>query len=68
MWDRNLALAIVQQAVIDYRKNKAQGKSVSQISKFFKSDWCDFLLIGTSLSGEGILRQLKKQYSGVTPC
>ena len=58
---QDLAYAIVKQAVCDYRENKANGKSVSHISRFFNSDWCTELLGSLPLTGKDILHKLKSE-------
>lgn len=56
-----LAYAIIKQAVRDYRERKEEGRSVSHISKFFNSDWCDFLLQNMHINGKDILKHLKSE-------
>ena len=55
-----LAHAIVKQAVCDYREKIANGKRVSQISKFFNGGWCNLLLGSSTLTGKDILDRLKE--------
>lgn len=65
----NLALAIVQQAVEDWKlldelgydehwiKNEGH-ISYRELERFFHSDWCDFLLSNTNLTGMKIYKTL----------
>lgn len=55
---RDLANAIILQAVSDYRK--ARGNRKSQITKFFWSSWCDFLL-PEGITGKDIHRRLVEE-------
>lgn len=69
-----LYTAVLTQAIIDYqdlnnrgvvsRKNKKCGDySKNEIARFFKSDWCDYLLesIDSNFTGEYILSCLQAQ-------
>jgi hypothetical protein len=55
----DLALAIVIQAIDDYKDRKNEGKTVSHLVKFFKSDWCKSLLVNCSITGEVIADKLR---------
>lgn len=64
----DLANAIVEQAVIDYRKclrgisidgYTLPKKSKREIEKFLKSNWCNTL---TKVDGKMILNRLRKEY------
>lgn len=66
-----LAFAIVEQAVEDYKLLRKLGLSemrsytegdISKIEleEFFYSEWCDFLLQNMKLTGEDILRYLNR--------
>ena len=67
---RDLMLAIVWQAMEDYRYLKEHGlefideygvgASKYEIEHFFKSEWCDYLLDSIHITGKDILRMLKK--------
>lgn len=66
-----LAFAIVTQAVKDYKKaakrlmknhsNKEAYDEILELERFFRSEWCDFLLQG-KMTGEYILSKLNKEY------
>ncbi len=56
-----LSMAIIWQAVKDYRFKKENGKSTVAEEKFFSSKWCDFLLLNTRVTGKDILRQLEEE-------
>lgn len=72
---RALCLAIVAQAVRDYQDLTRRGKTKAdrgktrlydkrEIRKFFRSDWCEWLLEGAGsgeLTGEDILERLQKE-------
>lgn len=53
-----LAYSIVIQAIKEYRDNVRDGKSVKELVRFFKGDWCRFLLAESSVTGEEILAKL----------
>lgn len=66
---KEIGLAIIEQAVKDYRMLKRKGVSKlvfntggiiskSEIENFFHSEWCDFLLQNMKLTGEDILDYL----------
>lgn len=57
-----LAYAIVLQAVVDYRKRRKKKLPVVHLAKFFKSEWCQLLLSGSSTNGEAILKQLQSEF------
>lgn len=67
---RDLMLAIVWQAIEDYRYLKEHelefmseygvGASKCEIEHFFKSEWCDYLLDSIHITGKDILRMLKE--------
>ena len=64
----NLANAIILQAVKDYRKalrklnrnsqNKDAKRTVSEVEKFFRSDWYKTL---TSVDGELLIKKLREE-------
>jgi hypothetical protein len=56
----NLANAIVEQAVKDYRAAKRTGNSgrIASIRRFFRSDWFGTL---TDIDGEYLIRKLDKE-------
>lgn len=62
-----LALGIVAKAIEDWRAldNVRYGShgNYGELRAFFKSEWCDFLLIGLggSVTGEGILKMLEDE-------
>ena len=56
-----LAYSIVIQAVKDYREYVRDGKSVKELVRFFKGDWCRFLLAESSITGEEILAKLRME-------
>ena len=56
-----LSFAIIDQAVQDYRMLKAEGLSTLELEKFFKSEWCDWLLLNMKLTGLDILMQLESE-------
>ena len=58
---RDLAYAIVQQAVDDYRENKNDKREVARLTRFFKSKWCKELLTGASITSEEILAKLESE-------
>lgn len=71
---QSLCTAILIQAVLDYqdlnkrgivsRRDKKSGNySKNEIARFFKSDWCGYLLesIGGNFTGEYILSCLQAQ-------
>lgn len=58
---QDLALAIVEQAVEDYKECKAAGRYTGHIAKFFKSDWCRILLMNTPYDGNEILEVLESR-------
>ena len=56
-----LSFAIIDQAIQDYRMRKAEGLSTTELENFFKSEWCDFLLLNLKLTGLDILMQLESE-------
>ena len=58
MWNE-LALAIIEQAVKDYREKREKRHPTNHIERFFESEWCDFLLQNMDLTGKDILKYLK---------
>ena len=56
----NLAIAIVWQAVEDYKEAVKAGKEkkIKELEKFFKSKWCSTLAFN---NGEYILNRVKKE-------
>lgn len=57
---KDLAYAIVLQAVEDYRECRFLGKSTTKLERFFKSKWCDTLLCDCEFNGEMILDYLQR--------
>lgn len=58
---RDLAFAIVTQAVEDYIERKSYGGYVGHLTKFFRSNYCDILLADLPITGEDIIRELKRR-------
>ena len=58
MWN-DLAIAIIEQAIDDYKEEKALHHPTNHIERFFKSEWCDYLLQSVTITGEDILNYLK---------
>ena len=58
MWN-DLAIAIIEQAIDDYKEKKALHHPTNHIERFFKSEWCDYLLQNVTITGEDILNYLK---------
>ena len=58
---QDLAYAIVEQTVEDYKERKRNRRKVSDLEWFFKSDWCAFLLENTPYTGEEILKTLESR-------
>lgn len=58
---QDLAYGIVKQAVEDYRETRVNGQSTKPIEKFFKSEWCAFLLASSKLTGDVILAHLESE-------
>ena len=70
--EKSLCTAILVQAILDYqeltqrgvtlRKSKGGRYSKNEITTFFHSDWCQFLLeqLGGHYTGEQILSIIKK--------
>jgi hypothetical protein len=58
---QELGYAVVEQAINDYRENRALGKSVYSLTKFFKSNWCKLLLKDAPITGLEILEHLKSE-------
>ena len=56
----DLALAIVTQAVEDYKERKAEGRSLHSLREFFEGQWCATLLTGSILTGQDILSALER--------
>lgn len=54
---RELANAIILQAVKDYRRNKSE-QSREEIERFFRSDWFGAL---TRINPEHLIAQLRKE-------
>ncbi|MCQ2443665.1 MAG: hypothetical protein MJ077_11265 [Oscillospiraceae bacterium] len=54
---RELANAIILQAVKDYRRNKSE-QSREEIERFFRSDWFGAL---TRINPEQLIAQLRKE-------
>lgn len=56
-----LAEAIVEQACIDYIKalKGNDPNKINSIRKFFRSQWCDFLL---NINGEYLIKTLEEKY------
>lgn len=69
---KDLAYAIVEQAVEDYKLLLSEGRGRAfdyktrsyvykkEIERFFNSEWCDILLFDFPHSGEDILRELQR--------
>lgn len=58
---QDLAYAIVEQAVEDYRLERNNPRKLNKIKKFFTSKWCDCLLKDTSFDGKEILKRLESE-------
>ena len=54
-----LAAAVIERAVIDYRAAlmERDEPEISKLSKFFRSDWFDFL---SDLDGEVLMAQVER--------
>lgn len=57
---RLLSIAIIQQAVKDYKANLKSKVSVLELERFFKSSWFD-CLIEEKINGEVIIEEVRKQ-------
>ena len=70
----NLYLAIIEQAIKDYKDLQKRGVksyndsyngkySIREITRFFKSEWCEHLLtyVNVDFSGEDILNILENK-------
>ena len=68
----DLAFSIVERAVYDYKLLKSlnveklesydEGSiSKRELEKFFRSEWCDYLLQNMKLTGEDILDYLNRE-------
>lgn len=55
---KNLALAIVEKAMIDYREAYVRGdkSAIKNLRRFFRSDWFDVL---SDLDGEVLMAQIE---------
>ena len=58
---RDLAYAIVEQAVEDYKEARFIGEESEEIEEFFGSRWCEFLLDGFQFTGLEIIRILRSK-------
>lgn len=58
---RDLAYAIVEQAVEDYKEARFVGEEAEEIEEFFDSSWCEFLLDGFHLTGREIINMLRSK-------
>ena len=66
-----LATMIIVQAITDWRelvakkdwKNEKQDKknNLNELRQFFKSEWCEFLMMFMEITPNQILRQLEKE-------
>ena len=66
-----LAAMIIVQAITDWRelvakkdwKNEKQNKdkNLNELRQFFKSEWCEFLMMFMEITPNQILRQLEKE-------
>lgn len=56
-----LALAIIMQAVDDYRECRRNHISTTALENFFKGSWCAFLLGNMKVTGEDILLVLESE-------
>lgn len=54
-----LVLAILEQAISDYRYLRKRGLSTQEVEDFFLSDWCDELTTNLKLDGKAILEYLR---------
>lgn len=73
---RNLLLAVVEQAVDDWRwlcrRKKTHGKrayypiSFAELEQFFEND-CEYFLRGTGICAPKIYRQLQRERDGLEP-
>lgn len=59
---QDLAYAIVQQAVEDYRYSAEPDVSIKELRRFFRSKWCKRLLADSELTGEQILDILESEH------
>lgn len=58
---RDLAYAIVEQAVEDYKEARFVGEEVEEIEEFFDSKWCELLLDGFQFTGREIINMLRSK-------
>jgi hypothetical protein len=60
---KGLAIAIIVQAVEDYRfaKEFHMEAELEEVEGFFNSDWCDQLLFNMRLTGRDILAFLERE-------
>lgn len=58
---QDLAYAIVEQTVEDYKSRKSRHRRVDDLEWFFKSEWCAFLLENTPYDGNEILKTLESR-------
>lgn len=60
---KGLAFAIIMQAVEDYRFCKEFGliEELKEVEDFFRSAWCDQLLLNLKLTGNDILTVLENE-------
>ena len=58
---QDLAYAVVEQAVEDYKECRRNHRSVYEVVTFFKSEWCNLLLKNTPFNGEEILAVLESR-------
>lgn len=60
---KGLAFAIILQAVEDYRfcKEFHMEEELKEVEEFFKSEWCNQLLLNMKLTGKDILTFLESE-------
>lgn len=58
---KQLAFAIILQAIDDYRENKEWNRPNDEVEEFFESKWCNALLQNLKLTGKDILEHLRKE-------
>ncbi len=58
---KQLAFAIILQAIDDYRENKEWNRPNDEVEEFFESQWCTALLQNLKLTGKDILEHLRNE-------
>jgi hypothetical protein len=58
---RDLAYAIVEQAVEDYKEARFVGEEAEEIEEFFDSNWCKLLLDDFQFTGHEIIQMLRSK-------